>query len=709
MSELYTAKQIAGRVGCTLKTVSVRLKKVDYTLVKGDGPRSVRGYKLAGLPADWQATVAKERVVNDSESNSGVKAKLSNLSACNDDCLAVATARAWVVRAADAYCVSKGYKVRKGSVSCKKSDLEFLQFLKAGCIEGGLDRIAILSRCPSWSTLNRWRKKLNDGGVASLSDQYVAPNRGATVLTKEQQDKLIALMTDKPLATIKNLHRGLQAAMGTMDAPDERVIARFVDRWKRENAELWTACVDPSGWKNKHMAALGSASDGIERLYQLLEGDSSPSDIMLQVDGKLKRFALIALIDIYSRQAQLVVSPTSTGEAIVTAIRRWITEKGVPEALRIDNGKDWISKRVEAVLCDLQIDTTLCGKFKSEEKGTVERFFKTFSHGAIELNPHFIGHNVSDRQKIEAQKTFAQRIMKTGGPPVEIAATPEEFQEFCDKWVEYVYGHDYHRGLKCKPIEKVRSWKHPVRRITDQRLLDNLLLPAVHRGGTRVIGKKGVQVDAGKYQPYYVAEDFAEHMGKSVYVFIDPLDMGRIVCYLPTEDGGREYLCEAFNLEMSGVNRAEFAAKVKKAQARHVKEQKRELNRKVKEAAIEEVQGEYIRLREAEARNGVVEMPKRVEELVTPAIEEARKVGAQQSVTEEVKPVRKKSKVHLLVDESQYYENLRRGLEESPRDLTASEKKALREFYRTLKGKAALRLHGNLLEKYGGQKKIVNI
>ena len=38
------------------------------------------------------------------------------------------------------------------------------------------------------------------------------------------------------------------------------------------------------------------------------------------------------------------------------------------------------------------------------EKPHIERFFRTLSHGLIELLPAYIGHCVADRQVIEARK-----------------------------------------------------------------------------------------------------------------------------------------------------------------------------------------------------------------------------------------------------------------------------------------------------------------
>lgn len=700
MKEECTAKELSAVMGCSVQAVSKRVKDVDFVMVSGK-TRPVKAYRVCSLPDDFRKKIAATMAVsvgeNKAEALCQSSSKISDLLSIDESALKVAHARASFIKTAGDYCRTAGYSFRRGCSRTKKGEIDFLNLYSEGRIPAHSELFDIIGTV-SWSTLNRWFARYAIGGVAGLVDNYHNPKKGSTSLTPEQRDYVAALLVKNPHSSLVNIRRGLQGAEKNLEVPSVHVIKNYIDRWKAENKELWQVCLNPAGWKNKLMFACGDAAGGVERLYQLVEGDSSPTDLMLNTDGKLVRHSLIALIDIYSRQAQLIVAPTSSGNAIVAALRRWFLGKGVMEAVRIDNGKDWISKRVSSVLYDLEVDTNLCGKFKSEEKGTVERFFRTFSHGIMELCPHFIGHNVSQRQAINEQQTFAQRIMKTGGDPVELAATPEEFQEFCDKWTDIVYFNDRHSTLKCSPAEMVRNWRHPVRRITDERVLDNLLLPAAHRGGIRKIGKKGVQVDSGPLYPYYAAEEFYDHAGDSVYVFIDPLNMGRVVCYLAKDNGKREYLCEAVNLEWKGINRAEFASKLKKKQNEYIKAEKRKLNRLVKNAAIEEVHKNYMALRE-EQHSKIINIPNRVEEVVTQAVKEAAKVGA---VSPPVAAGRKaKTNISYLASDSELYDQLRLALKSSARSLTDREASFLKGFYRTLSGKAALQLHGNIAEKYG--------
>lgn len=726
----YTIKQIAAAVALNPRSVTLRLKSTAYSLVAGT-TRPVRVYRIDDLPDDYRVKIAvcssrslSEKTVKEALESSAARKKqsgtesalsLSNLSA---EQLEIANARDAFLTASCEYSKLAGFKFRKGATRTKKGEEAFLSACNSGEIEFDRKVIEGERSTVSWSTLNSWWKK-REAGVAALAPRQKGVKiKGKTCLTKEQQGKLVALIYESPHAGPVNLRKGLQGELGTRSVPDYRVIQRFRDNWIKKNKEVFTKLCNPAEWKNKYMFALGDACGDVERLYQLVEGDSTPTDVMLNVDGKLVRYAIIGLIDLYSRRAQIVISPTSSAEGVVISLRKWIMNNGVMESLRIDNGKDWISHRVSAVLSSLEIDTKLCGKFKSEEKGTIERFFKTFLHGVAELSPHFIGHNIGQRQAIEERKTFAQRVMKTGGNPVEIAATPQEFQMFCDEWCDYVYGEDVHSTIDEKPNTMVRNWKYPITKITNVRALDMLLLPPAYKKGRRKIRKSGVQVDSGPYYPWYGAKEFAAHAGKWVYVLVDPTDMGRIICYLEKDDGSREYLCEAVNLAYEGIDRAAFASEVKKKHEKIVNGKLREIRADAKKEAVQDASKKYLELRKAEVvGSNVVSMPKRGVEHDTPQLAEARQAILSQDSAKlsrenpyeesavEVVEQPKKSKVMRLVSDEDHYRNIRRSVEGCKRLLTMQEVGFLQDFYKTLSGKAAKKIDGNLIEDIGDVEK----
>ncbi len=55
-----------------------------------------------------------------------------------------------------------------------------------------------------------------------------------------------------------------------------------------------------------------------------------------------------------------VVSKSSTAAAVKQVLRRSMLGWGVPEAVRTDNGKDYVSDEVDSLLCDLEIIHEIC-------------------------------------------------------------------------------------------------------------------------------------------------------------------------------------------------------------------------------------------------------------------------------------------------------------------------------------------------------------
>src|SRR5690625_7665682 len=152
------------------------------------------------------------------------------------------------------------------------------------------------------------------------------------------------------------------------------------------------------------------------------------------------RHAILGMSDVYSRRTKLHVVRTSTSAGIISLLRRAISSYGMPETVATDQGKDYVSKAMKRVLPSLGIEHLEMPPFSPDKKPFIERFFRTFSHDLVEILPGFIGHNVAERQDIEARRSFAERMMKKG-ETVEIELDVEAFQELCDRWCDGSYTH----------------------------------------------------------------------------------------------------------------------------------------------------------------------------------------------------------------------------------------------------------------------------
>lgn len=410
------------------------------------------------------------------------------------------------------------------------------------------------------ATLRKWHYDYRAQGIWGLVDGYGARKGQFKVREIEGLEPVvIGLMLEQPHITPKKVKAYIQAKHPAMDRVSVKGFERFMTWWKEENAQAYTYATNPDAWKSQYMAAVGSHHERIERLNQVWELDSTPGDWLL-ADG---RHSVIGVIDLYSRRLKLFVSKTSTAQAVCQVFRRATLDWGICEIARTDNGSDYVSQQFTSVLRDLEVDQELCLPFASEQKGTVERAFRTMSHGILDLLPGFIGHNVAERKIIEARKSFAKRIM-TPGETVEVELTSDELQQVLDQWCE-VYHHTEHSGLGDKtPFEVATAWTAPVRRIRDERALD-LLLAEI--GGTRVIGKKGVRFEGHTFD----APELFEHVGREAVLKRDEADIGRLFVYV---DG--EFVAVAECAELLGISRKERAAAARAAQRRFIAGQQQE-------------------------------------------------------------------------------------------------------------------------------------
>ena len=348
----------------------------------------------------------------------------------------------------------------------------------------------------SVNTLKSYEQRRNRGDAAGLAGRY-GNRKGASVIDSDEKIKALVLgiVADKPHASGAHIRAAIEARFSDGRAlPSERAVQRWLAAWKAENAQVLKAIEDPDGWRSKYRAASGDASAAIERLNQLWELDSTPADVILS-DGR--RHAIIGVIDVYSRRLKLLVAPTSRASAIGGLLRRALLDWGVPEVCKTDNGADYTSRHVTAVMARLQIEHDLCPPFSPERKPHIERAFGTLTRGLFELLPGYVGHSVAERKAIESRRSFAERLGERETFRADLTA--EELQGLCDRWCESTYGHNRHRGLGGRtPFQAAAAWTGAVRRIDNERALDVLLAEAPD-GGIRVPGKEGIRVDGGLF------------------------------------------------------------------------------------------------------------------------------------------------------------------------------------------------------------------
>ena len=541
-------------------------------------------------------------------------------------------ARAAVLRMFDAFHASIG-----GAAS--NARLAFARAWQRAELEVPADLRATI-RSLSAASLARWQAQASALGGRALAGRY-GNRKGCGRIDQQPPiaNAILGLMQVMPHIKPERVHQALcaqfrdqliehtDAATGELiRVPAELPSLRSLQRWmqqlrQREHAALMRNA-NPDKYRSTYRPAFGSASEGIERLNQIWEMDSTPADVMT-TDG---RCVVIGTIDVYSRRMKLLVSRTSRAVAVGLALRRAMLAWGVPEAVRTDNGSDYVSRHVTLALSALGIQHLICEPFSPEQKPFIERGLGTFLHDIVEILPGYIGHNVAERKAIESRKSFASR--QAGADPIRIEMSARRLQEICDQWCEHVYAHRDHDGLRgATPATLTSAWPSPIRRIENERALDVLLAEAT---GTRKITNKGLRID----KLLYIAPELGPYVGEIVHVRYDPDgDLGRVVVWRQV-GAEAEFLCIAECPEVTGVSRAEVSAQAKAL----AKMEHNATIAKMKEQARRYRSADVARLildDAIERSANVVEMPGGSVSYTTPAIEQAS-IAAEQLAPREL-------------------------------------------------------------------------
>ncbi|PSB64449.1 hypothetical protein C7B79_09665 [Chroococcidiopsis cubana CCALA 043] len=335
----------------------------------------------------------------------------------------------------------------------------------------------------------------------------------------------------------------------------------WIGQFRAENPQKWSMYMQPDRFKGMVAPAFGSRSYGVVRPNQVWEIDSLNVDLILKYQCqlsqnlKVKRYSLIGCIDLFTRRAMLLLSDTSKAEAVCQLLAAAILKWGVPEGVRTDWGKEYLSRRVKRFLSNLDIhtDDLRCLPGHPEQKPFIERFNRTFQHRDLPKLPGFVGHNVAERQAIRANPDWNKTA-------VELAMMPEEFQTWCDAWCIGYERRSHGRpgiGLEGKsPLEVLtaaaeQGWS--MAQISNPRDLDFLMMAAPTKDGTRMVGRQGISVNGR----LYVAGELGGWIGKRVYVCFSPQDLTYI--YIYKSSSLTQYICKAFWREAKEIDLAQIA------------------------------------------------------------------------------------------------------------------------------------------------------
>ncbi|STQ75504.1 DNA-binding protein [Grimontia hollisae] len=488
----------------------------------------------------------------------------------------------------------------------------------------------------SRATVDRWYGLLREGGIMSLVTKR-SPRRGDSVIANQPdfEQFCITLLIARPhfksqpnkmreYAIVQKEKKG-----ANWQIPGASSFGRWIKQWVEQNQGKFTLATDHKGFYGKERGLIQQHEAWVSQPNDLWELDSTPTDIMLRVNDKLVRYSIVGCIDVFTRRVKLILAPTSTAEAVGLCLRKAILDWGLPNEdgqIKTDNGSDYVAKKTVTLIRALGVKHVKATPFSGWEKPYIERFFGTFQGGIVEVMPNYIGHNVQDRELIEARHEFAARIgdgkKKRYEDALDIGMTPEEFQAFMDDWLEHCYHQKPHGGIgDISPYQQYANAKYKPVVISDPRALDTLL----NHVGEKSVRRGGVQVNNLIYRAPELQEE--RYMRQRVNVYLDPCDVAK--AYIYPMDGSGECI-EAVNADLIGreISPAEFIA-VRRKTEKSLRAFKRDMKRYAEELGIDELAAEQIA--QAKRRNNMLPFPRETEEHNNPVIKALEKAGVKPS------------------------------------------------------------------------------
>lgn len=599
MTHWITATELAGMAGMpgTDRAIRIRAQKEQWQSrprAKGKGVE----YHIDSLPAETQTAV---RISVGKKAANAARAALPATVDKTESLARYQRLKPHQRRKVDAIVTlltELDIFVSASGLSKKDAYTAFATAWNNGEIDVSADVRSAQPTC-SRASIYRWQKIKAEKGIADLAEDLGAARRGTGIIDSQPalKEYVVAMMVGYPHIKATTLAKACRAEFSgqPVTLPSDRRLSEWMNGWKSANKALFSAVTNPDEWKNKYMAAMGSASEHVIALNQLWEFDSTPADLML-TDG---RHSLLGVIDVYSRRTLFVVMPTSNSKGVAQVIRRALLSWGVPEIAKTDNGADYKSHWIRHVFESLGIEQEFCPPFQGWKKPHIERVFRTFAHDIAELLDGFIGHNVAERKAIEARKAFSDRLFEKDRI-IDVSMSSAELQQFCNDWLDHEYHTRTHSELKMSPLAKAGSYNGSIRSINNERLLDVLLSEPAK---TRTVGKEGIKINGGEY----IAPELAGIPGQEVKPYYDADDMGRIYVYNP--DG--EFICVAEDPTLTGLNREEVAARAKEIQKETIQEERRRLKAAAKRVTKRDVAAQILEeRREATTAQVVRQFPR---------------------------------------------------------------------------------------------------
>lgn len=372
--------------------------------------------------------------------------------------------------------------------------------------------------------------------------------------------------------------------------PDLRTLQRFIRELEETKPALLASTRDPDLYRSQYQVALGRVDGDATHAHQYWEMDTTPADVLL-TDG---RWAILAVIDRWSRRLKFVVAPVESAQSVRRLLSETMQSWGVmPETVITDQGSGYINASIAEGLKSLGIEHRPAPPGSPWKKPHIERAFRTVQHERMELLPGYAGHNVA-----QAQRLRARAKKETGRAVIEAQISAADLQTILDNWVDGTYHQRRHGSLKQSPMQRWLASPVPADAAPSN---EQLLIALSAVVGIRTVSKKGVVWKDGSYW----SAALAPWVGRPVMVRRDEDDLGALFIFSP--EG--EYIDTAINHERSGFSQEAFAAAATQQQRKFMNEARADIRAKMRGFNFETARDQLLR-QEAERAGKLVSLPR---------------------------------------------------------------------------------------------------
>ena len=417
-----------------------------------------------------------------------------------------------------------------------------------------------------------WQRKYKTQGLSGLSDKRGVAKTGTTSLpvwAQEEAIKMWRVMGSGYLNRMQ-LWRELHIIAHTyvegysykkfLKREIEPLFSfntlnRFLDSYLKANSLEYTLITYGTDKTDSYKEpAYGMQRDLYTLPNQLWQIDSSPLDaIVLDNDGKQIRPSILSVIDVYSGRNVAYLSETSNSNAVIRLMWKAFESMGKPQAIQFDNGKDYLSNKVQGLLDGLNIVFVRSAAYKGKAKAVVERRFRTIQSSYITAITSYIGRNGNERSAREQQTPKKERKSKDAlGNPLKTQQkhiiTFEAAQILLDEAVEF-WNIDRvsRRWSKARAKSPMDLWSETNFKRVNVPYTQFLLY--AEEGKARVMGKKHIEMRPFAYVPTKYIET-----GNKVLVRVNINDSSE--AFIFNENG--EFLCIAYDRRANSLTQEEI-------------------------------------------------------------------------------------------------------------------------------------------------------